>query len=165
MKCYTSVSHGEFYQRTRFHAITLAQLKATMQNLFLARTRYVPIHSKMQPGSDPTASCSFSFSRFLFDAASSDVVHPAFLHISQSYSSLPLKTFPQWPDLCVFFSRYLSLNEPRSSNLRLQGLHGLYMYACFRHNFAMIHEYNRTLFIRALFICREISIFVIRLFV
>lgn len=112
MKCYTSVSHGEFYQRTRFHAITLAQLKATMQNLFLARTRYVPIHSKMQPGSDPTASCSFSFSRFLFDAASSDVVHPAFLHISQSYSSLPLKTFPQWPDLCVFFSRYLSLNEP-----------------------------------------------------
>lgn len=62
-----------------------------------------------------------------------------------------------------FFSRYLSLNEPRSSNFRLQGLHGLYMYACFRHNFAMIHEYNRTLFIRALFICREISIFVIRL--
>lgn len=50
-----------------------------------------------------------------------------------------------------------------SSNFRLQGLHGLYMYACFRHNFAMIHEYNRTLFIRALFICREISIFVIRL--
>lgn len=41
----------------------------------------------------------------------------------------------------------------------------LYMCVCFRHNFAMIHEYNRTLFIRALFICREISIFVIRLFV
>lgn len=34
MKRYVSVPIENFYQRTRFRAITLAPLKATMQNLF-----------------------------------------------------------------------------------------------------------------------------------
>lgn len=100
--------------------LRLHRLKPRCKISFLARTCNVPIYSKMRPGSDPTASCSFSFSPFLFDAASSDVVHPAFLHISQSpRSAHPRKNFPQRTDLLVFFYFAVRARDQPATNFKL----------------------------------------------
>lgn len=145
--------------------LRLHSLKPRCKISFWQEPRYIPIHSKMQPGSDPTASCSFSFSRFLFDAASSDVVHPVPFCTFRSPTPLYPWKLPLSDRIYGYFFRvtYTWTRHVRAtSGYKVLLMDRICMFGVIGHNFAVIHEYNRSLFIRA---CREISIFAIRLFV
>lgn len=82
---------------TRFRAITLAQLKASDAKSLSGKDSRATssIYSEMQAWHGSSASCYVSFSPFLFDAASSDVVHPTFLHISQLLAPYSRQLSPQ----------------------------------------------------------------------